>query len=482
MPRENRVEKSRVHFSWQAQYLVKLECDFSWQAQHLVTFWEIAGARNVVFFNTKSCSRSDEYGLRSGGCEMRFSDRIVVGLSSDYPRIVFILAEAIQRVSAAILNSKISWQAQYLLRLEVDIACSAHCKWRFMCDADQSWDSFCVAGAVFAEVGGWLCLLCAMEMTFHMRRGSIMRFILRGRRSICWGSRLTLLAPRILNDVSYVTRINHEMHFAWQAQYLVKLDCHFSAGAAFGDILGDSRSAKCCIFQYKIVSKIGRVRSPKRRVRDDDFMVGSWSGYPRIVFILAEAIQRVPAAILNLKISWQAQYLLRLEVDIACSAHWKCRFIWDAHQSWDSFCVAGAVFGEVGLSLFVAGAAFGDILGDSRSAKCCIFQCKIVSKIGRVRSPKRRVRDDDFMVGSWSDYPRIVFILAEAIQRVSAAILNLKISWQAQYLLRLEVDIACSAHWKWSFIWDADQPWDSFCVAGAVFAEVGGWHCLLRPF
>ena len=52
------------------------------------------------------------------------------------------------------------------------------------------------------------------------------------------------------------------------------------------------------------------------------------------------------------------------------------------------------------------------------------------------------------MLGSSSDYPRIVFILAEAIQRVSAAILNLKISWQAQYLPRLEVDIACSAHWK----------------------------------
>ena len=37
-----------------------------------------------------------------------------------------------------------------------------------------------------------------------------------------------MLAPRILNDVSYVTRINHEMHFAWQAQYLVKLECDFS--------------------------------------------------------------------------------------------------------------------------------------------------------------------------------------------------------------------------------------------------------------
>ena len=96
----------------------------------------------------------------------------------------------------------------------------------------------------------------------------------------------------------------------------------------------------------------------------------------------------------------------------------------------------------------MAGAAFGDILGDSRSAKCCIFQYKIVFKVGRVRSPKRRVRDDDFILGMSSECRRIVFLLAEAIQRVSAAILNLKISWQVQYLLRLEVDIACSAHWK----------------------------------
>ena len=35
---------------------------------------------------------------------------------------------------------------------------------------------------------------------------------------------MTLLAPRIVNDVSYVTRINHEIHFLWQAQYLVKLE------------------------------------------------------------------------------------------------------------------------------------------------------------------------------------------------------------------------------------------------------------------
>ena len=96
----------------------------------------------------------------------------------------------------------------------------------------------------------------------------------------------------------------------------------------------------------------------------------------------------------------------------------------------------------------MAGAALGDILGDSRSAKCCIFQYKIVLKVGRVRSPKRRVRDDDFMLGSCSDYPRIVFLLAEAIHGVSAEVLNLQISWQAQYLLRFEVDFACSAHSK----------------------------------
>ena len=36
------------------------------------------------------------------------------------------------------------------------------------------------------------------------------------------------VAPRIVNDVSYVMRINHEIHFAWQAQYLVRsegVDC-----------------------------------------------------------------------------------------------------------------------------------------------------------------------------------------------------------------------------------------------------------------
>ena len=35
---------------------------------------------------------------------------------------------------------------------------------------------------------------------------------------------MTLPAPRIGNDVSYVTQIIDDIHFAWQAQYLVKLE------------------------------------------------------------------------------------------------------------------------------------------------------------------------------------------------------------------------------------------------------------------
>ena len=40
--------------------------------------------------------------------------------------------------------------------------------------------------------------------------------------------------------------------------------------------------------------------------------------------------------------------------------------------------MAGAVFGEVEVSLFMAGAVFGEIWNDSRSAKCCIFQYKML--------------------------------------------------------------------------------------------------------
>ena len=90
-------------------------------------------------------------------------------------------------------------------------------------------------------------------------------------------------------------------------------------------------------------------------------------------------------------------------------------------------------------------------LGDSWDAKCCILQYKIVSKLGRVRSPKRRVRDDDFILGLSSDivgYPRIM--------------------------------VESSFYWRKHFRdFRANLDLQDF-VAGAVFGEVGGWLDWLR--
>ena len=77
--------------------------------------------------------------------------------------------------------------------------------------------------------------------------------------------------------------------------------------------------------------------------------------------------------------------------------------------------VAGAVFGEVEVSLFVAGAVFGEIWNDSRSAKCCVFQNTMLvvgvkSNLGCEAGCGLTVSWSDhgrIMVGSWSDHARI---------------------------------------------------------------------------
>ena len=42
---------------------------------------------------------------------------------------------------------------------------------------------------------------------------------------------MTSLAPRIGNEVSYVMQIIDDIHFAWQAQYLVRLQGAFACFA-----------------------------------------------------------------------------------------------------------------------------------------------------------------------------------------------------------------------------------------------------------
>ena len=253
-----------------------------------------------------------------------------------------------------------------------------------------------VAGTVFGEVGRWLYLLHALEMTCHMWCGSRMRFILRGRRNICWVWRVTLLAPRIGNDVSYVTQITDDIDFVWQAQYLVRLEGDFSWQAqhfvTFWEIAGARnvvfyntkssprsdreglRSGGC---EMTILSSDhGRIMVESSfywRKHFREFPLKSWASRFRgrrsiwwgwRVTLLAPRIGNDVSYVMRIKdaihFAWQAQCLLSLKGDFTCSAHWKWRFICDADHWWHWFCVAGAVFGEVGRWLFVAGAAHRD--------------------------------------------------------------------------------------------------------------------------
>ena len=73
--------------------------------------------------------------------------------------------------------------------LDGDTCCSPQCKCRFICDKDQSRDSH------FSRQAQYLVTL-----------------------------EVSPVAPRNVNDVSYVAMINHESHFSWQAHYLVTLE------------------------------------------------------------------------------------------------------------------------------------------------------------------------------------------------------------------------------------------------------------------
>ena len=371
-----------MHFAWQAQYLVSLAGDFSWQAQHFVTFWEIAGTRNVVIYNTKSSPSWDESGLRSGGCEMTI-------LWSDVVGCVRIIVE-----------SSFYWRKH-----------SGSFRWNL------ELQDF-VAGAVFGEVGGWLDWLRALEMTFHTWRRSSRTFILRGRRSIWWCWRVTLLAPRIGNDVSFNIADQWWHSFGEVGGWL------FVTGAALRDILGDSRDAKCCNLQYKIVPKLGRVRSPKRRVRDDDFVVGC-------VRIIVES-----------------------------------SFYWRKHS--------GSFRWNLELQDFVAGAVFGEVGGwlDWLRALEMTFHMWRRSSRTFILRGRRSI---------WWCW-RVTLLaprIGNDVSYVTQIIADLHFAWQAQYLVRLPGDFTFSAHRKWSFTCHADHWWRSFCVAGAVFGEVGGWLYLL---
>ena len=118
-----------------------------------------------------------------------------------------------------------------------------------------------------------------------------------------------------------------------------------------------------------------------------------------------------------------------------------------------------SIFGEVEVSLFVAGAVFGEIWNDSRSTKCCIFQYKMLvvgvkSNLGCEAGCGVTVSWSDHsrsLLGSCSDPARIGPALEMTFQLFSrnfCKILESHFAWQAQYLVSLDNDTCCSAHCK----------------------------------
>ena len=78
-----------------------------------------------------------------------------------------------------------------------------------------------------------------------------------------------------------------------------------------------------------------------------------------------------------------------------------------------------------------------------------IFNTKCVSEARKVTSTNGRVRDDEFMLGSWSDHVRIMFGSWSNRPRIGIG--------ASTVLGEFRLDFGVH-----------------FCVAGAVFGEVGG--------
>ena len=146
-----------------------------------------------------------------------------------------------------------------------------------------------------------------------------------GRRSIWWCWRVTSGAPCDVNEISYVhnvKRIDHEIYFSWQAQYLVKFKRHFS-------------------WQWQYLVKFGMM--PEREMMNfsiensDAFMLGSWSDLARIVNHISAVFGKLLWDYLEGHFSWQGQYVVTLEDGTCCAAQCKWRFICDedqCHSGW----------------------------------------------------------------------------------------------------------------------------------------------------
>ena len=172
---------------------------------------------------------------------------------------------------------------------------------------------------------------------------------------------VTPVAPLSVNDVSYVTRINHKsVFFSWQVHYLVKFKCHFSCQVQYLVKFGMIAGARNAVFEKIKNSREDYENEPRLQggLRTDGFMLGSFSDRPCIVYVISYVtrinhashffvtgaiicdVGRVtPVAprivldvsyvtIINHKsvFSWQVHYLVKLNCHFSCQVQYLVQF------------------------------------------------------------------------------------------------------------------------------------------------------------
>ena len=237
----------------------------------------------------------------------------------------------------------------------------------------------------------------------------------------------------------------------------------FLAGAVFGEIWKDSRIAKCCIFQYKMV-----VLSAKSNLwcAAGCRLTGSCSDHARIGRALEMTFQLFSAnfrQMLGGHFVWQAQYMVSLEGDICCSAHCKKRFICEEDEACVSLFMAGAVLGESHVSLFVAGAVLGEgqvslfVAGAVLGEVTCNFSWQVQYLVnGQVSL---------FVAGAILGEGQVSLFVAGAVLGegpVSLFVAGASLFVAAQYLVK----ITCHFSWQANIVGEM-----SLFVAGTVLGE-----------
>ena len=181
-----------------------------------------------------------------------------------------------------ILESLVSWQAQYLAMLEGDSCCSAGCIWRF-----SPLPTF---------------LLISWNVIFH------------GRRNEWWCWRVTEVGLCYVN-VGW-TILNN---FLWYGG----MSC-FVASAMFGDVQGDSWCFALCQWHFSRLPNTPLIFWNVIFSCQAQCLVmleGDSCCYPGCKW----RFSRLPSLLCHF--SWQAKYLVMLESDSACSAQCTCYMI-----------------------------------------------------------------------------------------------------------------------------------------------------------